>query len=144
MSLPVLAGLGSAQQNQCNNCAARHATKSDVICENSIHSFIFSDVGDEVKTATSCTPPGNATMAPIVLVTGADGFVGHHMVAALTKAGWQVRRSQRSGRPSISDDIVTGLDLGPKTDWRTALNGVQAVVHLAARAHRSKNTSSEK
>ena len=83
-------------------------------------------------------------MAPTVLVTGADGFVGRHMVAALTKAGWQVRRSQRSGRPSISDDIVTGLDLGPKTDWRTALNGVQAVVHLAARAHRSKNTSSEK
>jgi UDP-glucose 4-epimerase len=62
------------------------------------------------------------------------------MVAALTKAGWQVRRSQRSGRPSISDDIVTGLDLGPKTDWRTAVNGVQAVVHLAARAHHSKNT----
>jgi len=80
-------------------------------------------------------------MAPIVLVTGADGFVGRHMVSALTRAGWHVRGTQRSVGPAIaSADILTGLELGPSTDWQAALNGVRAVVHLAARAHRSKNT----
>jgi UDP-glucose 4-epimerase len=79
-------------------------------------------------------------MAPIVLVTGADGFVGRHMASALTQAGWHVRCAQRSVGPTTSNaDIVTGLELGPSTDWQAALNGVQAVVHLAARAHRSKN-----
>jgi nucleoside-diphosphate-sugar epimerase len=80
-------------------------------------------------------------MAPIVLVTGADGFVGRHMVSALTRAGWHVRGTQRSVGPAIaSADILTGLELGPSTDWQAALNGVRAVVHLAARAHRSKST----
>src|ERR1700687_18997 len=80
-------------------------------------------------------------MAPIVLVTGADGFVGRHMVSALTLAGWHVRCAQRSAGPATSDaDIVSGLELGPSTDWQAALNGVHAVVHLAGRAHKSKNT----
>jgi UDP-glucose 4-epimerase len=80
-------------------------------------------------------------MAPIVLVTGADGFVGRHMVSALTQAGWHVRCAQRSVGPTSSTaDAVTGLELGPSTNWQAALKGVGAVVHLAARAHRSKNT----
>jgi UDP-glucose 4-epimerase len=80
-------------------------------------------------------------MAPIILVTGANGFVGRHVVSALTQAGWHVRCAQRSARPAPSNaDIVTGLELGPSTDWQAALKGVQVVVHLAARAHRSKST----
>jgi UDP-glucose 4-epimerase len=80
-------------------------------------------------------------MAPIVLITGADGFVGRHMVSALSQAGWHVRRAQRAFGPTASNiDIVTGLELGPSTDWKAALDGAKAVVHLAARAHRSKST----
>ena len=77
-------------------------------------------------------------MAPIVLITGADGFVGRHMAPALARAGWQVRCAQRSLRPTAGADIVGGLELGPSTDWRAALLGVDAVIHLAARAHRSR------
>ena len=80
-------------------------------------------------------------VAPIVLVTGADGFVGRHVVSTLTQAGWHVRCAQRSvGPTSPTADIVTGLELGPSTNWQAALKGVQAVVHLAARAHRSRST----
>ncbi len=80
-------------------------------------------------------------MARVVLVTGADGFVGRHMVSALIRAGWHVRCAQRSvGLTSSSVEILPGLELGPSTNWQAALNGVQAVVHLAARAHRSENT----
>ena len=70
---------------------------------------------------------------PVVLVTGANGFVGRHLSAALEAKGWTVRRAQR---------VLTGGDhevqigpIGPHTDWRAALDGVAAVVHLAARVH---------
>jgi UDP-glucose 4-epimerase len=76
-------------------------------------------------------------MSGTVLVTGADGFVGKHTVRALTQRGWHVRLAQRSGAgPGL--DVVSGLDLGPSTDWSAALDGVQTIVHLAARAHRGK------
>jgi UDP-glucose 4-epimerase len=63
------------------------------------------------------------------------------MTLALAQAGWHVRRAQRSvGSTDPSADIVSGHELGSSTNWQAALAGVQAVVHLAARAHRSKTT----
>lgn len=73
-----------------------------------------------------------------VLVTGATGFVGRRVVEALLAQGHSLRRALR--RPAGStpqgacEDIVVG-ELGPGTDWTVALAGVDAVVHLAARAH---------
>ena len=70
---------------------------------------------------------------PVVLVTGANGFVGRHVVPALTRAGWSVRRAVRS--PVGTGDEVVIETIGPETDWTGALDGVDAVVHLAARVH---------
>ncbi len=70
---------------------------------------------------------------PIVLVTGASGFVGRHVVPALMGEGWSVRRAVRS--PEGIDDEVVVESIGPETDWTAALEGVDAVVHLAARVH---------
>ena len=70
---------------------------------------------------------------PVVLVTGASGFVGRHIVPALARGGWSVRRAVRN--PEGVDDEVVIETLGPETDWRAALEGVDAVVHLAARVH---------
>ena len=61
-----------------------------------------------------------------VLVTGAGGFVGRHLTPVLENAGWNVKGV---GRHEIGD---LELDL----DWRQHLNGIDAVVHLAARVHR--------
>jgi UDP-glucose 4-epimerase len=73
---------------------------------------------------------------PVVLVTGADGFVGRFMVSALARAGWRVRRAIRSSSSfAPSEDVFCGLELTPSTRWSEALEGVQAVVHTAARAH---------
>jgi UDP-glucose 4-epimerase len=69
-----------------------------------------------------------------VLVTGASGFVGQHLVPVLARDGWAVRRAVRT--PSGSHDDVLVESIGPATDWRAALVGVDAVVHLAARVHR--------
>lgn len=70
---------------------------------------------------------------PVVLVTGASGFVGRHLVPALMRGGWSVRRAVRS--PEGVDGEVVIKTIGPETDWQAALEGVDAVVHLAARVH---------
>lgn len=72
-----------------------------------------------------------------IAVTGANGFVGAHLVKRLLADGCQVRGLVR--RPL--DAHIPGFDLrqvkwdGPSTDWSAALRGVDIVVHLAARTH---------
>jgi UDP-glucose 4-epimerase len=70
---------------------------------------------------------------PVVLVTGATGFVGRNLVPALAAGGWLVRPVER--RPSGHPDAVRIDSIGALTDWSEALSGVDAVVHLAARVH---------
>lgn len=74
-----------------------------------------------------------AERRPVVLVTGASGFVGRHLAPALSREGWAVRRAVR--RSSGNNEEVVIQSIGPATDWQTALTGVDAVVHLAARIH---------
>lgn len=76
-------------------------------------------------------------MSRRVLVTGASGFVGHALCEELARAGYRVRAALRSDRilpACVTDKIVVG-DLGESTDWEAALDGVDAVAHLAARVH---------
>jgi UDP-glucose 4-epimerase len=70
---------------------------------------------------------------PVVLVTGASGFIGRHLAPALTDQGWLVRRVARRGPLNDNDVLVERID--GKTDWTAALRNVDAVVHLAARVH---------
>ena len=72
-----------------------------------------------------------------VLVTGAAGFVGRALCTALREAGDEVVASTRdAAEPWVSGLEVHPIpDIGPDTDWSGAFAGVDAVVHLAARAH---------
>lgn len=71
-----------------------------------------------------------------VLVTGASGFIGPHVVARLREEGYLVRVTQRRAAPVTDriEAVITG-DLAAPTDWRPALEGVRHVVHLAGLAH---------
>ena len=70
-----------------------------------------------------------------VLTTGGTGFVGRVVVRFLVSSGHDVRLALRSAATARRVDSLLVGDIGPSTDWRTALAGVDAVVHLAARAH---------
>jgi nucleoside-diphosphate-sugar epimerase len=72
-----------------------------------------------------------------ILVTGATGFVGSALLPRLVSEGWQVRAAVRAASRAVSAGVeaIDVGDIGPDTDWRAALEGVDAVVHLAARAH---------
>lgn len=72
-----------------------------------------------------------------VLVTGASGFIGAALVRALVARGRSVRaayRRQPNDAPTGAAITIVG-DLGAACDWRAALEGVSAIVHLAGPAH---------
>ncbi len=73
-----------------------------------------------------------------VLVTGATGLVGNALCPVLLAAGHEVIAAVRDPNSAKIPSGVTArsvADIGPDTDWAEALSGVDAVVHLAARAH---------
>lgn len=90
-----------------------------------------------------------------VLVTGASGFVGRHLVGHLAGCGYRVRAASRpavhhrrlENRPRPPDDLARRIervdlpDLARLTDpiaWSPLLEGVDTVVHLAGIAHQSR------
>ena len=76
-----------------------------------------------------------------ILVTGANGFVGRVLCKALATAGRTVRKAVRAATGD-RNTIAVG-EIGPATDWRAALSGVSAVVHLAARTHVLRETETD-
>jgi UDP-glucose 4-epimerase len=73
-----------------------------------------------------------------VLMTGASGFIGRHLSAALAHDGFRVRAASRQPKailPSARVEPVGVGDFRQPIDWTPLLDGVDAVVHLAAIAH---------
>jgi nucleoside-diphosphate-sugar epimerase len=71
-----------------------------------------------------------------VLLTGASGFVGRAVLEAAIRRGAKVRpvfRTLASANGHSGAVVVLGLD--GETDWAQALQGVDVVIHAAARVH---------
>ena len=90
----------------------------------------------------------------VILVTGANGFVGKALVRALCLSGYAVRATVRSEtaravmgsyRDKLQLHNLTLFNLGElndQTDWSEVLDHVDTVIHCAARAHVLCETSS--
>lgn len=77
----------------------------------------------------------------MILITGANGFVGSALCHGLLESGFLVREGVRNPeqlqsyeRLSSSERVVLH-DRSTETETRRALHDVQTVVHLAARVH---------
>jgi nucleoside-diphosphate-sugar epimerase len=80
-----------------------------------------------------------------VLVTGASGFVGGHLVERLAREGRRIRVLMRPGRQSdiVRDagaEIAVG-DLSDHSALERAVSGVDAVIHLASIKHATRQDS---
>jgi nucleoside-diphosphate-sugar epimerase len=80
-----------------------------------------------------------------VLVTGANGFIGSILCNRLVVEKWKVSGTVRTaGYSSVQGvKIVIIGDVNAVTDWNAALQGSDTVVHLAARVHVMKDSSTE-
>ena len=72
---------------------------------------------------------------PLVLLTGATGFVGHHVLRVLGGRGCRVRAVVREGKQPLAaaDSVVASGDIFAESSewWTQACRGVDMVIHAA-------------
>lgn len=79
-----------------------------------------------------------------VLVTGANGFIGSVLCNRLVAEKWNVSGTVRSAENYLSAQRIKNViigDVNAITDWGKDLQGIDTVVHLAARVHVIKDLS---
>lgn len=81
----------------------------------------------------------------VLLVTGAAGFAGRVLVERAVRRGHVVRAAVRTPSGAVLPAGATEHAVGPleSADWSAALDGVDTVIHLAARVHRMKDDSAD-
>jgi len=79
------------------------------------------------------------------LVTGAAGFVGAPLVERLHRERiCDVTATTRSANPAFPLDVRhVPVDITETTEWTAALQGIDVIVHLAARVHIMNDKSSD-
>jgi nucleoside-diphosphate-sugar epimerase len=73
-----------------------------------------------------------------ILVTGASGFIGRAACRGFAARGHQVRAAVRTAASALRLEAFEPCTVGEvdgNTDWAGAVDGIDAIVHLAGRAH---------
>lgn len=81
----------------------------------------------------------------LLLITGSTGFIGSSLTQHLHQKGYSIIAAMRQINDSFSPDIkqVSVTDLLPSTNWTYAINKVDTIIHLAARAHILKDQATD-
>lgn len=77
----------------------------------------------------------NFTLKKHALVTGANGFIGHHLTQYLCERGFSVRAAVRQDVKVNDSHVIAVGNVNSQTNWSRALDGIDCVVHLAGRVH---------
>ncbi len=81
-----------------------------------------------------------------VLVTGATGFVARALVPRLEREGFRIVAALRTPREvpwlAAAERRLVG-EIGPDTPWLNAFDDIDSVVHLAARVHVMRESSTD-
>lgn len=75
------------------------------------------------------------------LVTGAGGFVGRELCAELQRRGFPYRGVLRRSA-GVAGELVMA-EQGENADWSGALAGVEALIHVAGRAHQMDDAATD-
>lgn len=75
-----------------------------------------------------------------ILVTGGNGFIGRNLCPQLAAAGHEVITATRASQNTGFKNFVVGA-MDKHTNWHEALEGIDCVIHLAARVHVMKELS---
>ena len=79
-----------------------------------------------------------------ILLTGANGFVGGHLVQALEATpGIDLTAAIRRPVEVLAARTIMVQDLDANTDWSAALKNQNVVIHAAARAHIMKDDAAD-
>jgi nucleoside-diphosphate-sugar epimerase len=76
-------------------------------------------------------------VAPVILLTGATGFVGRQVLRALAERGTRVRTVVRQGKTIASTPAIEGVVVSPDIFhesagwWADACRGIDTVIHAA-------------
>lgn len=76
-------------------------------------------------------------------ITGASGFIGKHLIDALSRREHDIRAAVRSHSNLSCPTFVVGKIDGT-TNWSDAISGCDAVIHLAAYAHVTNSAKIDK
>jgi len=81
----------------------------------------------------------------VILVSGATGFIGSAVISRLSRHSQVTLRAvvRNGGNHFPAKSHVIVVDDFPNADWSNTLKGVDVVVHLAARAHVLKESTSQ-
>lgn len=83
----------------------------------------------------------------LILITGATGFIGHHLLPVLYNQNLQVILATRQN-PIINElshnyKIINVGEINETTNWLDTLKEIDTVVHLAARAHQLNDQAAD-
>ncbi|MCZ4294815.1 UDP-glucose 4-epimerase family protein [Vibrio sinaloensis] len=76
-----------------------------------------------------------------LLITGSSGFVGSRLLEKVRALGTEPCLAVRKPMPGCSAFLISGID--SQMDWSEALEGIDCVVHCAARVHQMNDSASD-